>query len=94
MVISGKPLFSWQAFIPVIFAITILLSAFGAFFGMLGINKLPQLFHKLFNSDRFGKVTDNGFFVSIESVDTKYNENASKSFLESIGGKNVEVIKN
>ncbi len=94
MVISGKPLFSWQAFIPVIFAITILLSAFGAFFGMLGINKLPQLFHKLFNSDRFGKVTDNGFFVSIESVDPKYNENESKSFLESIGGKNVEVIKN
>lgn len=94
MVISGKPLFSWQAFVPVIFAITILLSAFGAFFGMLAINRLPQLYHKLFNSERFGKVTDNGFFVSVESDDPKFDDAQTKQFLESIGGKNVEVIKN
>ena len=94
MVISGKPYFSWQAFVPVIFAITILLSAFGAFFGMLAINRLPQLYHKLFNSERFGKVTDNGFFVSVESDDPKFDEAQTKQFLESIGGKNVEVIKN
>ena len=33
--ISGKPFFSIPAFIPVTFELTILLSAFGAFFGML-----------------------------------------------------------
>ena len=93
MVISGKPYFSWQAFIPVIFALTILLSAFGAFFGMLSLNRLPQLFNPIFGSDNFAKVTDDGFFVSIEIDDPKYNEADAKSFLESIGGKNVEVAK-
>lgn len=93
MVISGKPYFSWQAFIPVVFAITILMSAFGAFFGMLSINKLPQLFHKIFFSERFAKVTDNAFFVSLEADDPIYDEEKVKSFLESIGGTNIEVIK-
>ena len=93
MIISGKPLFSWQAFVPVIFAITILMSAFGAFFGMLALNKLPRLFHPLFFSQNFGKFSDGGFFVSVESDDPKYDEEKVKSFLSSIGGKNVEVIK-
>jgi hypothetical protein len=93
MVISGKPYFSWQAFVPVFFAITILLSAFGAFFGMLAINQLPKLFHPLFNSTRFGKVTDGSFFMSVQADDPKFDEQNVKSYLESIGGKNVELIK-
>lgn len=92
MVISGKPYFSWQAFIPVIFAITILLSAFGAFFGMLALNKLPQLFNPIFGSDNFAKVTNDGFFVSVETDDPIYDETKVKGFLESLGGKNVEVV--
>ena len=92
MVISGKPYFSWQAFVPVIFAITILLSAFGAFFGMLILNKLPQLFNPIFNSDQFAKVTNDGFFVIIQADDPIYDEAKLQSFLASIGGKNVEVI--
>lgn len=93
MIISGKPYFSWQAFTPVIFAITILLAAFGAFFGMLAINKLPQLYHKLFYFKQFAKVTDDGFFVSVESDDPKFDEVELKKILESIGGKNVEVVR-
>jgi hypothetical protein len=92
MVISGKPYFSWQAFIPVFFAITILLSAFGAFFGMLAINQLPKLFHPIFNSERFTKVTSDGFFVTVEQDDPKFTE--AKSFLESLGGKHIEEVNN
>jgi hypothetical protein len=93
MVISGKPYFSWQAFVPVFFAITILLSAFGAFFGMLAINQLPKLFHPLFNSSKFSRVTDGAFFISVQADDPKYDEQTVKNFLEFIGGKNVELIK-
>lgn len=91
-VISGKPYFSWQAFIPVIFAITVLFSAFGAFFGMLSLNKLPQLFHPVFSSEAFAKVSDGGFYVSIQADDPIYDMAGAKSFLESIGGKSVEVV--
>lgn len=92
MVISGKPYFSWQAFIPIFFAITILLSAFGAFFGMLAVNQLPKLFHPLFNSETFARITDDAFIVSVEADDPKFSE--AQSFLASIGGTNIEVIKN
>ena len=92
-VISGKPLFSWQAYIPVIFAITVLFSALGAFFGMLAFNKLPMLFHTVFGSERFARVSDGGFFVGVEADDPMYDREKVKVFLESIGGKHVEVVK-
>ncbi len=93
LVISGKPFFSYQAFVPVTFALTVLLSAFGAFFGMLAFNQLPQLYHTLFNSKLFEKVSDDGFFVSIDTRDKKYNEAETRKFLESIGGKQIEVVQ-
>src|SRR5689334_425286 len=43
--ISGKPLFSLPAFIPVIFECTILVAAFTAGLGMLLLNKLPLLYN-------------------------------------------------
>jgi hypothetical protein len=60
------------AWIPVIFELTILLSAFGAVFGMFYLNGLPRFNHPLFNSDNFKKVTDDGFFVCIEAEDPQF----------------------
>lgn len=93
LVIAGKPLFSLPAFIPVAYALTILGGCFGAVFGMFALAKLPMPFHGLFYSDQFRKVTDNGFFVSIESADPKFNESLSANFLESIGGRDIEVVR-
>lgn len=93
LVISGKPLFSFQAFVPVIFALTILTSAIAATFGMFFINQLPRLAHPVFSSDRFGKFGDDGFFISVESSDKNYDEQKTVEFLKSIGGKHIEVLK-
>ena len=50
LVISGKPFFSWQAFVPVTFEVGVLIAAIGAVFGMLILNRLPMHFHPLFAS--------------------------------------------
>ena len=92
IVISGKPFFSYQAYGPVAFALMVLIGAFATLLGMLVLNKLPKFFHPLFNSSRFEKIMDDGFFVSLSSEDGKFDLNESKSFLEKIGGKNIEVI--
>jgi len=63
--ISGKPLFSLPANIPVAFELTILLAAFGAFFGMLAFNGLPKLRNPLFRQPAFRRVTDDAFFLYI-----------------------------
>jgi hypothetical protein len=92
LVISGKPFFSYQAYGPVAFAIMVLCSAFVALFGMLALNKLPMYFHKLFFSSQFTKVTNDGFFISIENSDPKFDLKATEKFLTDIGGKKVEVL--
>jgi len=93
LIISGKPLFSFQAFIPVTFALTVLFSAFGAVFGMLIFNKLPRLNHPLFNSETFLRFSNDGFLVSVESSDPKYSTSETRQFLESMGGTDIEIVK-
>jgi hypothetical protein len=93
LVISGKPLFSFQAFMPVSFGIGVLVGALTAFLGMLILNRLPQPFHPVFWSDRFEKFSTDGFFVSIEALDPKFDIDHTKAFLQNIGGKNVEELK-
>lgn len=92
LVISGKPFFSYQAFVIVVFGLTILGAAFGAVFGMLIINRLPRFFHGNFYSSSFARFSDDAFFVCIEAEDPKFNTRTTSAFLESIGGSNVEVI--
>ena len=92
LVISGKPYFSYQAYGPVAFAIMVLGSAFTALFGMLALNKLPMLYHKIFDSDKMLKINNDGFIVSISADDPKFDTKNTKDFLESIGGQNLEVI--
>ncbi len=93
LVISGKPLFSFEAFVPIIFELTVLLSAFGAVFGMFALNKMPRLYHPIFNSDRFRAATDGAFFVGIEAEDAKFEVEQVKQFLSSVGATHVEVVE-
>jgi len=92
LVIAGKPFFSFQAYVPVTFAGAVICAAFAASFGMLIINQLPRLHHPIFHSDKFN-VTDDGFFVSVEAGDPQFDVDKTKSFLESIGGREVEVLR-
>jgi hypothetical protein len=96
--VNGKPI-SWgsgllnlQFFFPVMYELTILFSAFGAVFGMLIRNGLPRLHHPLFNWGRFSKVTDDKFFLVIESRDPHFSETKTKALLETIGGKHITPV--
>jgi hypothetical protein len=93
VVISGKPFFSWQAFMIITFVLMVLGGAFAALIGMFHLNRMPTYHHPLFNSENFEKATDDGFFVSIEFKDPKFNIDDTKDFLLSIGGKNLEVVE-
>jgi hypothetical protein len=72
--ISGKPFMSTPAYIPPMFELTILFSAFGAVGGMLILNGLPMHYNPLLRSHRFKRVTDDRFFVVIEARDPKFDE--------------------
>ncbi len=91
-VTSGKPIFSVPANIPVVFELTILLSAFGAFFGMWGLNKLPHFNHPVFASTRFRRATCDRFFISFETADPQYDADKTRVFAETLGGSHVEGL--
>lgn len=90
--ISGKTFFNVPAWIPVTFELTILLSAFGTVFGMFFLNGLPRLHHPLFNSERFKKATDDGFFLCIEASDPRFSEDEVKKLLKETGATHLEDI--
>ncbi|MCP4833811.1 MAG: DUF3341 domain-containing protein [Phycisphaera sp.] len=91
--ISGKPLLSIPAFIPVMFELTILFSALTTVFGMFGMNGLPRLHHPLLANDRFRRVTDDRFYIVIEARDPKFFRSRTEAFLDSIGAVAVEEVQ-
>ena len=93
IIIAAKPYFSYQAFVPVTFELGVLLASFGAVFGMLAFNRLPQWYHACFNSERFAKVTDDKFFICIESTDPKYSPEKTREFLKGTGAVHIEEVE-
>ena len=89
-IVSGKPFFSIPANIPITFETTILASVFASFFGMWGLNKLPQHWHPFFKKDRFRKVTDDGFFIGVEAEDAKFQRGKTQALLEQAGAVAIE----
>ncbi|MFL6264303.1 MAG: DUF3341 domain-containing protein [Thermoanaerobaculia bacterium] len=92
LVISGKPFFSWPAFIPITFELGVLGGAFGAVLGMFGMNQLPTLHHPLFASKRFERASDDGFFISIESWDPQFDRDRTVDLLRRLGAGQVELV--
>src|ERR1700704_699723 len=94
LIVHGKPVnfFTVPAFFPVMFELTVLFSAFTAFFGVFVMNRLPRFHHPLFDYEPFKRVTNDAFFLAIEAVDPEFFEVATREFLEEIGGQSVTLL--
>jgi len=93
MNIGGRPLFSWPAFIVPAYETTILCAAFGAVFGMLALNGLPQPYHPVFNVPGFALASRDRFFICIESRDPKFDREAIRKFFGTIGAHVVSEVE-
>ena len=88
--ISGKPTWSIPANIPIAYECGILLAVLTSFFGMWAANKLPQVWHPFFRQERFGRVTDDGFFIGIQASDERFDHARTKKLLEDAGAIAIE----
>ncbi len=91
--ISGKPMMSLPAFIPVMFELTILFSALSCVGLMFLFNGLPRLFHPLLQNNRFRRATNDRFFVVIEARDPKFLRGKTEAFLRTLGATAVEAVE-
>jgi len=90
-IISGKPFISYQAYVPIMFALGVLFAAFGAVISLLAFMRWRYHF-PTFNSSHFPRFSDDGFFAFIEAADPHFDPRSSWEFLEKAGGSNVEIL--
>ena len=91
--VGGRPYNSWPSFIPVTFELTILFASFAAVLSWILLNGLPLPYHPVFNVPRFTeKASEDGFFLTIESGDPKFDRLQTVDFLKSLGARDVNEI--
>ena len=92
-VVQGKPFGAWQPFVPIMFELSILCTAFMCIFGMMALNGLPRFHHPLFSHERFYRVGNDRFFIAIEACDPNFDPIKTKQLLEDAGGSDITLIE-
>ncbi len=94
LTIGGKPPFDITFSVPIMFEVTILLSAFASVFGMFGLfNKLPQLYHPIFNYSQADRINDDAFVLAIEAEDPRFSPQECLKVLEGAGASSIELVE-
>jgi hypothetical protein len=64
--IGNRPPHSAPANIPITFELTILFGGTSAFFGLMGLMRLPEPYHPVFEAESFRRASVDAFFLSAE----------------------------
>jgi len=92
-VTAGKPYFSWEAFIPIAFEVTVLFATLTAGLGMLLLlNRLPFFRHPMLRSKSMPLITRDKFALAVESDGGALDVETVAEALRRSGAVAVEVI--
>ena len=80
--IGGRPLHDWPTYVVITFEVTVLLASFTAGLFMLARNGLPRPYHPVFNTPGFERASRDGYYLCIETVDPRFDEEGVRGFLE------------
>jgi mono/diheme cytochrome c family protein len=97
IVTGGKAPWSWEAFVPIMFEVTVLFATFTAGLGMLFfLNRLPFFGHPVLASKAIAKITRDQFALAVErdpSGKSELDEQAAEAALKEAGALTVEVLR-
>ncbi len=92
--IGGRPLFSWPAYIPITFELTVLFAAGLGILGLFFVTRFPQPYHPVFNSEDFIQHgSEDAFYLDIEASDPRFDLEKTRSFLDETGSVLVTEIE-
>jgi mono/diheme cytochrome c family protein len=90
LVIGGKPFWSWPAFVPISFELTVLCASVLSTLAMIVLYfKFPNNAHPLHDTPYMKHVSSDRFGLSIQAKDPTFDEQGVREFLQSIGGKEI-----
>ena len=93
LIVGGKPLFSPVFPFPVMYELTILLAALSTIAGMFILNGLPRHYHPAMKAKNFAGTTDDTLRITIEAADPLYDSEKTRTFLQELGGKNIQELE-
>jgi mono/diheme cytochrome c family protein len=90
---AGKPFLSWEAFVPIMFELTVLFATFTAGLGMLILlNRLPLFRHPMLGSKSMPLITRDKFGLAVESNGDDLDVDAITKILREAGAENIEIL--
>ncbi len=93
LIIGGKPFFTWPAFIPITFEVTVLAAALATVGTLLFVMfRFPRTSHPLHDTNYMRNVSSDKFGLVITAIDPMFDEQKIKDFLSTLGGKDIETI--
>jgi hypothetical protein len=90
--IGGRPLIAQPAFVLITFEVMVLFAVTACILAMLLLNRLPKLYHPVFDIERFGLASLDRFFVVIDAGDEKFDGRRSRALLKRLGAVNVSPM--
>jgi mono/diheme cytochrome c family protein len=93
LVIGGKPFWSWPAFVPVSFEVTVLLASVLSTVAMIVFYfKFPNISHPLHDTAYMKRVSSDSFGISIQASDPLFDQVKVEQFLKNLGGTSVGPV--
>jgi hypothetical protein len=93
LVIGGKPFWSWPAFVPIAFEITVLLTSVLTIVAMIVVYfRFPNNSHPLHDTAYMKRVSSDRFGICIQADDPRFDEAGVRAFLQSLGGREIGPV--
>ena len=93
LVIGGKPFWSWPAFVPVSFEVTVLATSVLSTLAMIVLYfKFPNNAHPLHDTPYMKSVSSNRFGIAVQADDPKFDENRVTEFFRSLGSREIAPV--
>lgn len=89
--VGGRPILSLPAWVPITFELGVLFAAFGIFFGLLGLSRLPQPYHPVFESEAFRSASTHGYWLSVPQA-VGQDATSVMDQLKALGATQVSVV--
>jgi hypothetical protein len=93
LVIGGKPFWSWPAFVPVSFELTVLAASVLSTAAMIVFYfRFPNISHPLHDTKYMKAVSSDRFGISIEARDGRFDEREVTELLRASGGREISPV--
>ena len=90
--VGGKPLFSWQAFVPIFFELFVLFAALTTLAAAVVLCRLGRHHSPLHDSGLMGEVTSRRFAVVLRADDESFADDRARALLAASGCRDIRPL--